>query len=465
MMNNIQNEGFELHLPHASNTLSTKSLNHEDHSNSRVASQDTSSREMRGASTSHSSGRSKSASSQSSGRSSSRGRSVRSLSRESSLNSSASSSSSDSDGKSELELDFRTASKELSTKRAEHTPIPTSRLATLAIVNLHPAWLSDGLVPHVVSAAFQVLMDLYEACDGPRWRESAGWRGAADGSPPPTHVRVSYGRSSGPPASQLLHTTAASGARRGAEDFGEGSVFAPAADEGEAAARAALGRRQRRAGDRARAIVGAFAGWDGIELVDGYSHNDSNGAGGGDAVTGLRPSFWQGLPGLELDLSHMGLKNALPSNAFAYQTPPASPYGSSDLSHRRMNGSSSPLADTLVVLNLTANSLTGPLPISVSSLKRLKVLQVAHNAFTGTLPSGWLQPLKDLQTLNLSHNKLTGRVPQLWPNCAKLEVLDLSANRFSGRMPTKLSHLRFLRGLDLSHNAFEGPLPKVRKFT
>jgi len=463
-MNNNQNDGLELQPSHASNILPMKSLSLQDNLNSSVVPQDSHSREVRGASSSRSSGRSKSASSRSSGRSSSRGRSVRSLSRESSLSSSASSSSDSENGnRSEEEHDSRMAPEVLSTKRVIPTRTPSQPM-TPVTVNLHPAWLADGLVPNVVAAAFQVLMDLYYTCDGPQWRESTGWQAAASGSPPPNHVRVSYSRSPAPRAAQRLTNTAATGARREARSFGTTGRSTSALDEEEAAAAAALGRRQRRAGDRARAVVGAFSGWDGFELVEGYSH-DSNGGSSADSNTGSRgTSLWQGLPGVELDLSHMGLQNALPPNAFAYRTAPASPYSSSSSSHTRhgrISANSSPLADTLVVLNLTANALTGPLPAGVSLLKRLQVLQVAHNAFTGSLPSSWLRPLTDLRTLNLSHNQLTGRVPQLWPNCIKLEVLDLSANGFSGRIPTKLSHLRYLRGIDLSYNAFEGLLPKV----
>jgi hypothetical protein len=198
--------------------------------------------------------------------------------------------------------------------------------------------------------------------------------------------------------------------------------------------------------------VDAFAGWDGVERI-GADDEDAFAA----AVARNNP--WRGLPGLELDLSHMGLRFALPSNLFAHRAAP----GRGHLNGQGAgSSSSSPLADTLVVLNLTANALTGPVPPSLSGLVRLRAVQLGHNALAGCLPRGWLRPLRELTALNLSHNQLTGRAPQLWPHCAKLEVLDLSCNGFTGRMPATLSRLPQLRGVDLSHNEFDGPLPKVR---
>nr|XP_034911585.1 receptor-like protein Cf-9 homolog [Populus alba] len=72
--------------------------------------------------------------------------------------------------------------------------------------------------------------------------------------------------------------------------------------------------------------------------------------------------------------------------------------------------------------------------------------------------------LKALQQLNLSHNYLTGHIQSSLGNLTNLESLDLSSNLLTGRIPAQLWGLTFLAILNLSHNQLEGPIPSGQQF-
>ncbi|GLT45971.1 hypothetical protein SLA2020_197640 [Shorea laevis] len=90
--------------------------------------------------------------------------------------------------------------------------------------------------------------------------------------------------------------------------------------------------------------------------------------------------------------------------------------------------------ESLRIINLSSNKLTGEIPVKISSL------------------SG-------LHQLNLSRNHLTGRIPSDIGQIRQLESLDLSQNQLSGQLPWSMSHLNFLNTLNLSYNNFSGRIP------
>jgi Leucine-rich repeat (LRR) protein len=81
-----------------------------------------------------------------------------------------------------------------------------------------------------------------------------------------------------------------------------------------------------------------------------------------------------------------------------------------------------------VELNLSNNLLTGALQSQIGQLKRLKVLDLSNNKFTG-VPAEVGQ-LTNLEILNLSNNSLTG-LPNELGNLSKLKFLDVSGNNYS----------------------------------
>ncbi|CAN6902801.1 unnamed protein product [Brassica oleracea] len=156
----------------------------------------------------------------------------------------------------------------------------------------------------------------------------------------------------------------------------------------------------------------------------------------------------------------------------------------------------------LVGLYLDGNNFTGSLEMGLLKSKKLTLLDISDNMFSGMLPL-WIGKMSSLsylymsgnqlkerefpslRELRLQNNEFTGSVPVNIFNAAALEVLDLRNNNFSGIVlntvdETSTSKLRvlLLRNnsfqthisekicqlsevglLDLSHNRFNGAIP------
>ncbi|GLT38709.1 hypothetical protein SLA2020_129390 [Shorea laevis] len=72
--------------------------------------------------------------------------------------------------------------------------------------------------------------------------------------------------------------------------------------------------------------------------------------------------------------------------------------------------------------------------------------------------------LNSLILLNLSHNSLTGQIPSSLGKMTELESLDFSSNKLEGRIPEQLTNLTFLSVLQLSHNELVGQIPQGKQF-
>ncbi|KAL5066435.1 hypothetical protein RYX36_028172 [Vicia faba] len=153
--------------------------------------------------------------------------------------------------------------------------------------------------------------------------------------------------------------------------------------------------------------------------------------------------------------------------------------------------------DSLQVLDLARNDLTGKIPASLGYLKAIAQVQkknkyilygkfeehyyeesldvyvkdqmleytrtlslvtsinLSDNNFTGNIPNE-ITKLYGLVVLNFSRNHLTGKIPETMSNMIQLSSLDLSNNKLSGTIPSNLSSLSFLGSLDLSNNNLMG---------
>lgn len=87
---------------------------------------------------------------------------------------------------------------------------------------------------------------------------------------------------------------------------------------------------------------------------------------------------------------------------------------------------------------------------------RLKLLDLSHNSLTGPLPGEWLAARTAATSGGPRHQQAAAA------RCLPLETLVLSYNRLSGRLPPGLlapSAFCALQVLYLDSNALHGPLP------
>ncbi|XP_060667220.1 receptor-like protein 32 [Ziziphus jujuba] len=89
-------------------------------------------------------------------------------------------------------------------------------------------------------------------------------------------------------------------------------------------------------------------------------------------------------------------------------------------------------------LNLNGNEFEGSLPRSLLNCKKLEVLDIGNNHINGMFPH-WLESLPMLQVLILRSNKFYGSIanPMARFPFRKLRILDLANNEFSGKLPVK----------------------------
>jgi hypothetical protein len=94
--------------------------------------------------------------------------------------------------------------------------------------------------------------------------------------------------------------------------------------------------------------------------------------------------------------------------------------------------------------NMSSNALSGELPRFSEAFATLQELDLSNqdqtSGFTGSIPEDTWRSLS-LKVLNLAGNKLTGTIPALVGNLAVLEEFDVSNNRLNSSLPTELGML------------------------
>ncbi|GAU46790.1 hypothetical protein TSUD_268510 [Trifolium subterraneum] len=98
------------------------------------------------------------------------------------------------------------------------------------------------------------------------------------------------------------------------------------------------------------------------------------------------------------------------------------------------------------------------------TLSLVTSIDLSDNNFTGDIPIE-ITKLYGLLVLNLSRNHITGKIPETMSNLLQLLSLDLSNNQLSGTIPSILSSLSFLGSLDLSNNNLMGVIPYTGHIT
>ncbi|WRX29485.1 Leucine-rich repeat - like 10 [Theobroma cacao] len=107
----------------------------------------------------------------------------------------------------------------------------------------------------------------------------------------------------------------------------------------------------------------------------------------------------------------------------------------------------------LQVLVLRSNYFHGQIILSEaeSNFSALRILDLLHNEFSGSLPTTYFKSFK-------------GHIPSSLENLAALESLDLSSNKLVGEIPMQLTGLKFLEVLNLSQNQLVGLIPQGNQF-
>ncbi|XP_028075071.1 receptor-like protein EIX1 [Camellia sinensis] len=87
--------------------------------------------------------------------------------------------------------------------------------------------------------------------------------------------------------------------------------------------------------------------------------------------------------------------------------------------------------NSLVSLDLSANSLGGELPNSLGILKNLQQLDLSSNSFWGSIPTS-IGNMSSLQYLDLGFNNMNGTIPESFGKLSKLVQLYLEVNPWEG---------------------------------
>jgi len=116
-----------------------------------------------------------------------------------------------------------------------------------------------------------------------------------------------------------------------------------------------------------------------------------------------------------------------------------------------------PTSKRVMVLNLQAQRLAGPITHSMGNLTYLTGINL-NNSIYGEIPQE-LGRLQRLQHLILSFNSIGGSLPTNLSHCTQLSVLEVVANNLVGQIPEQFSSLSKLVYLNLGMNNLTGTIP------
>ncbi|BFG37473.1 hypothetical protein CerSpe_237470 [Prunus speciosa] len=115
-------------------------------------------------------------------------------------------------------------------------------------------------------------------------------------------------------------------------------------------------------------------------------------------------------------------------------------------------------------LDISKNSLSGSIPLSLGNLSHLHYIWISNNLLSGEIPH-FFDYIPSLRIIDMSNNSLSGEIRHFWNNSPFLLSIDLSNNNLSGTIPRSLGSLTLLQFLGLSSNNFSGEVPSLKNCT
>ncbi|XP_030481510.2 receptor-like protein EIX2 [Cannabis sativa] len=176
-------------------------------------------------------------------------------------------------------------------------------------------------------------------------------------------------------------------------------------------------------------------------------------------ISGVIPNwFWQlNLQLDKFDVAYNQLSGRVP-NTLRFNNP-----STVDLSSNLYEGPLPLWSSNITMLYLRDNHFSGPIPPNIGEVMPfLSDLDISINSLTGTIPLS-ISKITGLTTLVISNNKLSGKIPDFWNDLSFLYILDVSNNSLSGTIPSSIGFLNNIRFLVLSKNNFSGELPSSLK--
>jgi Leucine-rich repeat (LRR) protein len=108
------------------------------------------------------------------------------------------------------------------------------------------------------------------------------------------------------------------------------------------------------------------------------------------------------------------------------------------------------LLENLIELELSYDNIAIDRVPHLGDLQNLRMLDLSHNSITGPLPSQ-LAKLSLLLALRLDRNKFTGEIIKDYGDMPQLRRLDLAYNKLTGDVPEYVCDIVYL---DITHNDF-----------
>ncbi|KAF4380266.1 hypothetical protein F8388_024559 [Cannabis sativa] len=164
----------------------------------------------------------------------------------------------------------------------------------------------------------------------------------------------------------------------------------------------------------------------------------------------------------QIDISNTGISGVIPqwfwNNLFSNRSIML------DISKNQIYGEipNFPNNVSFLVLNMSFNKLTGPLPrIPIS-----KMLDLSNNYLSVNISNFLCDPTsyqREVLSINLKNNFLSGKIPDCWMYWSTLKIIDLDNNNLNGIIPRSIGFLRNLESLHLRNNSFVGEVPESLK--